>query len=167
MEHLPEYCRASTLILGCGNHLFGDDGFGPAVVAALEHDASGLPSSVCALDVGTGVRTILFTLVLSESRPATLIIVDATDAGRTPGELFDLSIDQIPINKISDFSMHQLPTSNLLSELHSLCNVKVRILSCQVEKIPDAVSPGLSPAVAAAVPRACAMLREEIACASG
>ena len=162
MEHLPEYCRVSTLILGCGNRLFGDDGFGPAVVAALERDYPGLPASVYAMDAGTGVRKILFTLVLSETRPGTVIVVDATDAGRDPGELFDLSIDQIPVNKMSDFSMHQLPTSNLLAELQKLCNVKVKILSCQVQRIPDSVSPGLSPAVAAAVPRACDILMREI-----
>jgi len=160
---LPEYCRASLLILGCGNRLFGDDGFGPAVVAALERDHPGLPPSVLAMDAGTGVRKILFTLVLSENRPGTIIIVDATDAKRNPGELFDISVDQIPVNKISDFSMHQLPTSNLLSELQKLCNVRVRILSCQVQEIPDSVSPGLSPAVAAAVPGACEILLREIA----
>lgn len=159
---LPEYCRASLLILGCGNRLFGDDGFGPAVIDALERSYPELPASVCAVDAGTGVRKILFTLVLSEPRPGTVIIVDSADAGRTPGELFDLSIDEIPVKKISDFSMHQLPTSNLLSELQKLCGVEVRILSCQVQQIPDSVSPGLSPAVAAAVPRACETLLEEI-----
>ena len=164
---LPEYCRASILILGCGNRLFGDDGFGPAVVDALERDYPGLPPSAYAMDAGTGVRKILFTLVLSEPRPETVIIVDATDAGRRPGELFDLSIDQIPVNKISDFSMHEIPTSNLLAELQKLCGVKVRILSCQVHRIPDSVSPGLSLAVAAAVPKACEILMEEIASRNG
>ncbi len=158
----PAYCRAKVLILGCGNVLFGDDGFGPAVVAALESGHPPLPPSVCALDAGTGVRSILFTLVLSETRPRTIIVVDATDGGREPGELFHLPVDEIPANKISDFSVHQLPTSNLLSELQKLCGVNVRILSCQVQHVPDSVSPGLSPAVAKAVPRARRILLEEI-----
>lgn len=32
---LPEFCAKRTLILGCGNILFGDDGFGPAVIEYL------------------------------------------------------------------------------------------------------------------------------------
>jgi coenzyme F420 hydrogenase subunit delta len=147
--------------------LFGDDGFGPAVVAALEGDYPRLPASVHAVDAGTGVRTILFTLTLSETRPQTIIVVDAVDVGRSPGDLFDLSVDRVPANKIADFSVHQLPTSNLLAELQELCGVRVKILACQVQNIPDSVSPGLSPAVAGAVPKACEMLIEEVAAANG
>ena len=164
---LPAYCRASVLILGCGNRLFGDDGFGPAVVAALEREHPRLPPWVHVVDAGTGVRTILFTLALSETRPRTIIVVDATDAGRNPGDLFDLAVDEIPANKTADFSVHQLPTSNLLAELQKLCHVNVRVLSCQVQHVPDSVSPGLSPAVAAAVPLACKLLLEEIDSAHG
>jgi len=29
---LPAYCRKPTLIVGCGNVLYGDDGFGCALV---------------------------------------------------------------------------------------------------------------------------------------
>ncbi len=33
---LPDFCRKPILILGCGNTLFGDDGFGCAAVEYLE-----------------------------------------------------------------------------------------------------------------------------------
>jgi len=36
MSYVPECYQKSTLILGCGNTLFGDDGFGPAVIHFLE-----------------------------------------------------------------------------------------------------------------------------------
>ena len=158
---LPEFCRKRILVLGCGNRLFGDDGFGPAVVECLQTNYAGrIPEDVCILDAGTGVRTILFTLVLGERRPAQVIIVDAVDANRKPGEIFTLNIDEIPAAKIDDFSMHQLPTSNLLKELQGLCGVDVRIVSCQVERIPDSVSPGLSAALQRAVPEVCEMLIE-------
>lgn len=158
---VPEYCRASALILGCGNVLFGDDGFGPAVAERLRSDRS-LPPGVCAMDAGTGARTILFTLTLSDKRPATLIVVDAIDAGRRPGELFMLPVDDLPSRKIDDFSMHQLPTSNLLKELRDVCGVAVKVVACQVERIPDSVLPGLSGAVSAAVPRACRAILDEL-----
>ena len=63
LEHLPAFCRARVLILGVGNLLFGDDGFGPAVAEHL--DKLYAPSDdVYIMDVGTGVRKLLFTLTL-------------------------------------------------------------------------------------------------------
>lgn len=163
-DEVPAFCHAQVLVLGCGNVLFGDDGFGPAVVEWLTrqcHDR--MPAGVCAMDAGTGARTILFTLALSATRPSKIIIVDAVDAGRRPGDLFSLELDELPVRKIDDFSMHQLPTSNLLRELQDLCGVEVKVVACQVAHIPDAVSPGLSDALQQAVPKACEAILTELA----
>ena len=158
---LPEFCRKRILVLGCGNVLFGDDGFGPAVVEWLEtHCSPRIPDDVCVLDAGTGARSVLFTLTLSERKPEKLVIVDAVDAGRPPGEIFTLQVDDLPLHKIDDFSVHQLPTSNLLKELHDLCGVDLSIVACQTERVPDSVSPGLSERLKDAVPRVCEMLIE-------
>ncbi len=148
---LPEFCRASTLVLGCGNILFGDDGFGCALVEYI-HSHCRVPDDVCMLDAGTGVRKLLFTLTLSPSRPERLLIVDAFDAGRAPGEFFEINPAQIPAIKLDDFSMHQIPTSNLLRELQECCGVEVRVLACQTGPLPEEISPGLSPALEAAIP---------------
>lgn len=160
---LPRFCRARVLVLGCGNVLFGDDGFGPAVVEWLENNCKErIPDDVCVLDAGTGVRTILFTLTLSDRKPAKLIIVDAVDIGKTPGDVFALGIDDLPFRKIDDFSMHQLPTSNLLKELQQMCEVDVRIVACQVERIPNEISSGLSAPLQQAVPKACEAILEDL-----
>lgn len=148
------------LVLGCGNILLGDDGFGPAVVERL-HSQGNLPETVCAINAGTSVREILFDVILSEKRPQKVIIVDAIDKGRQPGELFRPSIDDMPLKKLDDFSMHQLPTSNLLRELRDLCGVEVVLLVCQVQSISDSVCPGLSPAVGQAVARAADAIIQE------
>lgn len=150
---LPEFCRKPTLILGCGNVLFGDDGFGCALVERLQR-LGARPDSVCILDAGTGARALLFTLCLSPARPRRLLILDAIDAGREPGELFEIDPAEIPAVKVDDFSLHQLPTSNLLLELQEGCGVEVRVLACQTGPLPDEVRSGLSPAVAAALPKA-------------
>jgi coenzyme F420 hydrogenase subunit delta len=150
---LPDFCRRPTLVVGCGNLLFGDDGFGCAVIEYLATRGPA-PPHVCLADAGTGVRNLLFTLCLSPVRPRRVLIVDALDAGRAPGELFDIDPAQIPANKCDDFSMHQLPTSNLLRELQEQCGVEVRVLACQTAALPAEVAPGLSAAVRQAVPRA-------------
>jgi len=150
---LPDYCRKPTLILGCGNTLFGDDGFGCAAVEYLETHYT-LPEDVCVLDVGTGVRKLLFTLCLSPAHLRRLLIVDALDVGRAPGELFEIAPEDIPPVKLDDFSLHQLPTSNLLRELEEQCGVEVRVLACQTAPLPEEVRPGLSEPVSRALAQA-------------
>jgi len=150
---LPDFCRKPILVLGCGNVLFGDDGFGCAVVDYVEKHCA-VPDAVCMLDVGTGVRKLLFTLCLSSVRPRRLLIVDAIDAGRSPGEIFEIDPAEIPPAKLDDFSMHQIPTSNLLRELQETCGVEVRVLACQTGPLPEEIFQGLSRPVSAAVPEA-------------
>ena len=163
---LPEFCQKPILVLGCGNILFGDDGFGCAVVDYLESHYQ-VPEAVCLLDVGTGVRKLLFTLCLSSARPQRLLILDAIDAGRTQGEIFEIDPAEIPPVKLDDFSLHQLPTSNLLRELQESCGVEVRVLACQTGPLPEEISQGLSKAVSGAVPQAAEWLvREYFPCAT-
>ena len=146
----PEWYDKSVLILGCGNILIGDDGFGPAVAQHLRSDYE-VPADVCVFDAGTSVREILFDTVLSEKKPSKIVIIDAMDCGREPGELFMLDIGALPKVKIDDFSMHQIPTSNLLRELRDHCGIDVIVIGCQVANTCNSVNPGLSKPVEAAV----------------
>jgi coenzyme F420 hydrogenase subunit delta len=151
MDHLPIYCQKEILIAGCGNKLFGDDGFGPEVIEYLL-DHYKVPDNICLMDVGTGIRKILFTISLSKPRPKVIVIIDAVDKGRKPGEIFEIALDEIPLEKIDDFSMHQVPSSNLLKELQDLCAVKVRVMACQIKTIPETMQAGLSGPLRKAVP---------------
>jgi coenzyme F420 hydrogenase subunit delta len=157
---LPDFCRKPTLILGCGNTLFGDDGFGCELVDYLERNYP-IPETVCLLDVGTGVRKLLFTLCLSPARPERLLVLDALDVDRAPGEILEINPAEIPSIKLDDFSLHQIPTSNLLRELETHCGVEVRVLACQSGPLPGEVRPGLSAAVRAALPSSAAWVARE------
>jgi coenzyme F420 hydrogenase subunit delta len=154
---MPEYHDKSIIIFGCGNILFGDDGFGPAVAEELQQNYD-IPEHVCVINAGTSVRELLFNITLDEKKPENIIVVDAVDFGKPPGEIFEIDLDELPEKKIDDFSMHQMPTSNLLRELRDLCGVDVRILSCQVEKIPEEVEPGLSLTLRGKVNEMCEMI---------
>lgn len=160
MEYIPDIYRKHVLILGCGNILFGDDGFGPAVCEYLKTHFK-IPEDIGVEDCGTGVREILFNITLSQQRPQEIIIVDAIDSNRNPGEIFDIEIEDLPRIKIDDFSMHHLPTSNLLRELRDECGVKISILSCQVGHIPAEVDIGLSKELQDAVSGAAQILAEK------
>jgi len=161
MENIPFYCNSKILILGCGNILFGDDGFGPHVAEELQRNYN-IPENVGVINAGSSVRNILFDITLSEKKPEKIIIVDAIDAGKTPGEIFELPIDEIPEKKIDDFSMHQLPTSNLLKELKDFCKVDVIIIACQVENIPEEVTASISKKITDAIPEVCKRINEII-----
>jgi coenzyme F420 hydrogenase subunit delta len=148
------------LIFGCGNVLLGDDGFGPAVIEYLQKHYQ-LPDTVFSLDVGTGIRNLLFDILLLPIKPRKIFIIDAIQQkGRKPGELFKLDLQQIPSQKVSDFSLHQFPSINLLEEFTQV--VQVEVLAVQIKEVPEQVRPGLSDEVHIAVPRACLWLLKQI-----
>jgi coenzyme F420 hydrogenase subunit delta len=159
---IGEIFEKRVLIFGCGNILFGDDGFGPAVINRL-NEQHNLPGDVLAMDVGTSIRDILFDLALSEKKPAKLIIVDAVQyPDRTPGEVFEIPVEGIPEKKTADFSLHQFPTVNILQELKDQTAIEVRVIVGQAEKIPEEVGPGLSATMEGAVDTAIRRLMAEI-----
>jgi len=146
------------LIFGCGNMLFGDDGFGPAVVQHLQ-ETYPLSEDVLVQDVGTGIREILFDLALSAKKPDKLIILDAVDyPDRAPGEVFEISVEGIPAQKTSDFSLHQFPTVNLLKELKEQTAIDIHIVVAQTAQVPEEVKPGLSEEITRAIPEACRLV---------
>ncbi|MEE4242898.1 MAG: hydrogenase maturation protease [Desulfopila sp.] len=148
--------KYSTVIFGCGNPLMGDDGFGPAVIEQLQSRYD-LGEAVAAVDASTGVREYLFDYLLAiDDCPGSIIILDAVDLpDRLPGELFFLASSDIPALKTHDFSLHQFPTVNLLSEIEEHTGTTVTILAAQIEYIPNEIHPGLSPSMKLAVPTAC------------
>jgi coenzyme F420 hydrogenase subunit delta len=150
LDRLPAVCQARVLVLGVGNVLFGDDGFGPAVSDSLLDDYA-IPDDIYVMDVGTGVRKLLFTLVLGDTHPNEILIVDAVDWGQRIGEVKVISANELPVTKIDDFSLHQVPTSNMLRELQDQCQVKVSVVVCDVGVLPQRIEPGLSPETAQAV----------------
>ena len=153
----PEWYDKSVLILGCGNILLEDDGFGPAVTEYLRQNFK-VPPDVCVFDAGTSVREILFDTMLADKKPSKIVIVDAMDCACEPGELFYKDIDSLPNVKLDDFSMHQIPTSNLLRELRDYCGIEVVVLACQVQAACGHVNPGLSSPVEKAVKQAADLL---------
>jgi coenzyme F420 hydrogenase subunit delta len=157
---VTEYREKSIIIFGCGNILFGDDGLGPEVAEQLEREYD-IPEHIAVINAGNSIREFLFNIALDEKKPEKIIIVDAMDVGKEPGEIFEIGLDDLPENKIDDFSMHQIPTSNLLRELRDFCGVDVRILSCQVEKIPEEVEPGLSDTLKAKKNEMCKLIAKK------
>jgi coenzyme F420 hydrogenase subunit delta len=152
----------SCLVFGCGNPLFGDDGFGPLVIEHLDKHHN-IPEHVACMDAGTAVRDLLFDILLSEKKPRQIIIIDSSrQKGKIPGEISEIDIDQINSEKTSDFSLHQFPTTNMLGELKAFTDVDVHVLVVEPEYIPEEIEPGISSSVAGAVPEMCRRIMELI-----
>jgi len=154
----PPKTLPTLVVFGCGNVLLGDDGFGPAVIAALADCA--LPDWVRVIDAGTGIREhLLDYLLLPASRPTLVIVVDAGyQPGVPPGQVRICSPAALARQKCHDFSLHQFPTVNLLQELEQETGITVVLLLAQTAAVPDLIAPGLSPALTAAVPEACGQI---------
>lgn len=157
-----------VVVLGCGNTTAADDGIGPAIIAALEIDPE-VPEHVGLLDAGTSVRSVLFDLasartLLADEVPCVLerlIMVDAiTDAGRQAGEVFEVDVDGRDRKKKGDVSFHQFPTINLLKELRETAKIDVKVIAIQITRVPEFLEEGLSPEVAAAIPKAVALCKK-------
>lgn len=156
---LPEYVRKRVVVLGVGNSLFGDDGFGPAVIHLILRSKE-LPADVCVVDVGTAVMPVLMDILLSDDGPKRLIILDTVDLGKTPGELLRLSIGQLPQTRADIFSFHIFSARAILEQLRDRRGVEVIILACQAGSIPSEIVEGLSKPVEGAVPRAAGLVLE-------
>jgi coenzyme F420 hydrogenase subunit delta len=149
-----DYYTKETLVLGCGNILFGDDGFGPAVADYLNKHYA-IPEHAAVVNLGLSTRGFIFDILLAEQKPKLIVIVDAvTHDGYKPGEIFDLPLDNLCKEKVDDFSFHQGPTSNLLKEMRDICGVGIAIVACQPQNIPQEIMQGLSEPVEKSVAKA-------------
>jgi hydrogenase maturation protease len=94
-------------IVGVGNLLFKDEGVGIHVAHALQKLT--LPQGVKIVDGGTSPE------ILAYVEPAEkLIIIDAMEAGGTPGSVYRLCLDDLTIEAPGLISVHEI---NLISRL--------------------------------------------------
>jgi hydrogenase maturation protease len=145
-----------TLILGLGNPLRGDDGVGPRVIEELAR--RDLPEGVVALDGGTGGLDLLRLL----ERWRRVVIVDAADVGREPGQYVRFTLDQVRLaGASSTLSLHNAGLSEILALADALNLDLPEMVIFGVQPAEIGWKEGVSPAVAAALtPLADAVLEE-------
>jgi hydrogenase maturation protease len=124
----------AVLVLGIGNVLWADDGFGVRAVEAL-HAAYEVPSGVRLLDGGTLGLNLLDDVV---SRGAVLVF-DAIDFGLEPGGLKVLRDREVPAWSGKKMSLHQQGFQDILSiaELQGRFPRKLTLIGVQPERLAD------------------------------
>jgi hydrogenase maturation protease len=145
------------LVAGMGNVLRRDDGFGIAVVQQLR-ERQDLPPGVALVEGGiAGVRVVQELLDGYDA----LILVDATTRGCPPGTLYELEPDHSSLitHHSSLDSLHTVEPSRILTLARAAGCLPPRVLVVGCEPADcDELSEDFTPAVAAAVPRAVALV---------
>ncbi|GAM08731.1 hydrogenase expression/formation protein HupD [Geobacter sp. OR-1] len=99
-----------TMVLGLGNLVMGDDGAGVRVVTHLA-EWYRFPENVELLDGGTLGLDILPRLEGIDR----LLVVDAVDNGKAPGDLVRLEGEEVPVALATKLSPHQMGLKDLLA----------------------------------------------------
>ncbi|MCP1714372.1 coenzyme F420 hydrogenase subunit delta [Methanocalculus alkaliphilus] len=149
------------VIAGCGNMLFGDDGFGPEVVERLK--AYELPDNVKAVDVGLGGPHFCFTM-LDNGVTKKLIIIDIVDFGAEPGTLTKLRAEDLPPGSYRD--AHSWDLTEPLTRLKD--TIDIMVIGCQPKNVPSAdFELSISKEVEEAIPRTIQVVLKEIGVENG
>jgi hydrogenase maturation protease len=138
--------RAGTVVLGLGNPLMADDGFGLAVLARLADDWE-LPPEVRLVDGGTWGLTLLPDIESAES----VLLLDAIDMRAEPGTLARVERDDLPTAYAQRTSPHQIDLSDLLAVATLRGSLPPRIVAIGAQPERIALEAGLSPLLAEAV----------------
>ena len=147
-----------VLVLGIGNVLWADEGFG---VRCVEHLAANwsLPDEVRLLDGGTQG---LYLLPFLEDAD-TLIVFDAVDYGLEPGTMKIVENEEVPrFMGAKKMSLHQTGFQDVIAtaQLMEYCPKDLLLIGCQPEELEDyggglrdIVAQRIAPAVQIAVDR--------------
>jgi len=150
-----------ALILGIGNVLWADEGFGVRCVEAL-HERFEFPPSVCVMDGGTQ-GLFLLPWVSSTDR---LLILDAIDFDLEPGTLKLIVGDDVPSYMgVKKVSMHQAGFQEVLSsaQLSGEFPDEIALIGVQPELLNDyggSLTPTVKQQLEPALALACEVLRD-------
>lgn len=152
---------AEVLVLGIGNLLWADEGFGVRCVEALVQ-AYELPEGVSAMDGGTQGLYLLPYVQAARK----LIVFDAVDYGLTPGTLRLVENEDVPrFMGAKKMSLHQTGFQEVLAaaELTGQRPETMLLIGVQPAELDDyggSLRPEIKAQVAAAVELAVARLRD-------
>lgn len=136
---------SGSAVIGLGNPLMGDDGFGLVALARLRDEWT--LEGVELADGGTWGMSLL-PLIEDAER---LVLLDAIAAGATPGEVVVLERDRLPIYLTRKLSPHQVDLRDVLAVAEWRGKLPSETVAIGVQ--PQSVQMGLelSPAVDRAV----------------
>jgi hydrogenase maturation protease len=161
--NFPEQIRGGVstppqniLILGVGNLLLRDDGFGVHLINSLK--GTPLPANVELLEAGTVSHQLIPKLHEIEH----LIVIDVVEAGDTPGSIFRFSPDDMKFPIEQKASLHQISLVDVLN-MAALTGSKPKTVIIGVQpKDVSSWSMELNDELIAVIPRVQKLIFEEL-----
>lgn len=126
---------SNTVVLGVGNLLWADEGFGPRAVTRMLASES-IPDGVDVLDGGT--QGLYLLPIIQTARR--LLVFDIVDFGAEPGRILVLRDEEIPIFfGQRPLSLHQTAFTDVLAaaELTGKMPEAVTLVGVQLENIDE------------------------------
>ncbi len=145
-----------VLILGVGNLLLKDDGFGVHFINSLR--AIDFPPNISVLEAGTVSHQLIPQLHEIDH----LIVVDVVDAGDTPGSLFRFSPDEIKFQAEQKMSLHQISLIDVLNMAEMTGGKPKTVIIGVQPKDVISWSTELSDELRAVIPKVKALVLEEL-----
>lgn len=147
---------AKILVAGVGNIFFGDDGFGVEVATALASEQ--LPEGVRVADFGIRGYDLAYAFLDGYD---TVILVDATPRGGTPGQVYLIQAETSPAAEAANptpmtIESHRMDPAEVLRLVEMMGGRpgQLLVVGCEPEPIDEEgdIQPGLSKPVRSAVP---------------
>lgn len=117
--------RGNTIIVGIGNPLRGDDGFGPALIQRLQ----GKVRSTC-IDAGSAPENYAGRIV--KGNPDTILLVDVTYLGLEPGQYRILETADIAK---CGLTTHDMSSRMLIEFLEDQTHADIFMLGVQPQNV--------------------------------
>ncbi|MGF1455924.1 MAG: HyaD/HybD family hydrogenase maturation endopeptidase [Alphaproteobacteria bacterium] len=153
-------CGLDALVLGVGNLLWADEGFGVRCAEAFA-ERFAVPEGTEVMDGGT--QGLALVNILSDSRR--ILIFDACDMGRQPADLILARGADVPrFVAGGKVSLHQTSMMEILALAEFMGGeppVRMTLIGCQPVELED-YGGGLTPPVAARVDEAVALAAMEL-----
>jgi hydrogenase maturation protease len=160
-EPEPPEMEKQILVAGVGNAWLGDDGFGGHVVNRLLE--IGVPPGVQVQDFGSGGLDLAYEVMRGYHA---MVLVDVSEQGGEPGDVYVLEPDPGDIKPIQDgetISPHGMDPQSVLRFVKTVHGWpgKVVVVGCEPADVEN-IALELSEPVKAAVDRAAAVVLEEL-----
>jgi len=146
------------VVLGVGNLLMGDDGFGPRVIKELQKRE--IPPNVEVMDAGVGGIAILSWIEDVDK----VVIVDSVQTGNEPpGTIYRFTDKEMPPSDMFMLSLHDLNLVDTINigRIVQKMPEEIVIYGVEVKRIAE-FSREMSPEVEAAVTEISDLVMEEI-----
>ncbi|MGH8094548.1 MAG: hydrogenase maturation protease [Chthoniobacterales bacterium] len=147
---------ASTLVIGLGNELRGDDGAGRVVAQRLRELA--LPGVEVREESGEGAA-----LVETWKNSDAVILIDAAQSGAAPGTIHRLDASRVPVpSRFFHYSTHAFSVAEAVELARALDRLPTRLILYGIEGHDFSAGEKLSPEVGAALDELLSRVRQDL-----